>query len=138
MYNEKNVGQAEIIKEGLFYRIHCACKPTDEGIHRITVSDGISVVDLGICVPVGERFVLTTRIPAKRLTGENLSFALVGKNEGEHTVPVDTGAPFAHLDKLENARLEVTNGQKMIVIDPIQDQQGNDQSQEYQNRWEQQ
>ena len=129
LYNDKVVGQAEIAKEGLYYRIHCACTLPNSSIHRITVKDGENVLDLGICVPVDDKFVVNARIPVKYIKGESPEFYLVsGANKG---IPVATGKPFSQLDKLETARLQVTNGQSEIIIDSTLNQQDSDQNPEY-------
>lgn len=130
------VGQAEVIKEGLYYRFSCKCTPPDDGIHRIMVSDGNNTKDLGICVPVGEWFCLVSRVPIKHLSGEILEFSLVPKDRQKLAVPVATDEPFANLDKLESAHLEEADGKTEIIIDPIQDQPDSDQSQEYPHIWE--
>lgn len=132
--NEKIVGTAEVEKEGLYYRIYCECTPPNKEIHRILVSDGQSKQDLGICVPVGSNFTLTTRIPAKYLNGENLHFFLIQQNA--EAIPVETDMEFQDLDKLETACLQITNGQVEVIIDSAQDQPGSDQSQESPHRSE--
>ena len=126
------VGQAEVIKEGLYYRFSCRCTPPDEAIYRVTVSDGVNTRDLGICVPSGEWFCLVCRVPIKHLPGENLTFSLVC-SEMRTTLPVETDMPFPALDKLETAYLSENNSE--IIIDPNQDRQDSDQSQESQHRW---
>lgn len=132
--NDKIVGTAEVEKEGLYYRIQCVCTPPNMEIHRIYVSDGQRKRDLGICVPIGTNFALTTRIPTKYLNGENLRFFLVQQNAG--AIPVETDMEFYDLDKLETARLQVTNGQAEVIIDSAQDQPDSDQSQEFQHKSE--
>lgn len=132
IYNNIVVGSAEIKREGLYNKIHCTCILPDDRIHRITVSDGITVRDLGICVPSGSKFTLTARVPIKCLQSEELSFSLVA--HGRTGMPVSDGAPFDRLDKLEAARLVLTDGQPEIVIDPVPDPQDSGQSQEYPNR----
>lgn len=114
-YDNKVVGQAEIIREGLFYKIHCFCTLPDSGIYRIAVMDGETVLDLGICVPSGDKFVLNTRVPVKKINGDHVEFQLVAGNK--QGIPVATGREFPHLDKLETARLQVANGQWEIMID---------------------
>lgn len=129
------VGQAEVTKEGLYYRFTCKCTPPDDSVHRIFVSDGNNTKDLGICVPTGEWFCLVSRVPVKYLSGENLRFSLVPKEQ--RGVPVKTGGAFSHLDKLETARLQEINGMSEIIIDPVQDPQDSDPSQESPHIWEQ-
>ena len=131
------VGNARVDREGLYYRFTCTCTPPDSGIHRIRVSDGNNTKDLGICVPTGTAFSLVSRVPIKYLPGDKLSFTLVPKEKKEISVPVATGEPFAHLDELEAAHLNVTDSQPEIVIDSVPDQQDSDPSQESPHIWEQ-
>ena len=131
------VGQAEVMKEGLYYRFSCKCTPPDDTVHRIIVSDGNNTKDLGICVPTGEWFCLVSRIPVKYLPGETLQFALVSKNKQETIIPVATNEPFSGLDKLESAYLQESEEATEIVIDPIPNLQDSDPSQESGNKWEQ-
>lgn len=130
------VGSAQIQQEGMYYRICCTCKIPKDGIHRIIVSDGENEVDLGICVPSGEKFMLTSRIPMKRLKGESRTFQLVKQGESrtnaeeKREVPVAAGKPFPNLDELENAYFKNDDGNPVVVINPIQGQPGSDQNQE--------
>ncbi len=114
MLNEEQVGQAHVKREGLYYKITCVCNFSDGKIHRVVVRDGESAVRLGICIPKDDKFYLSTRIPAKHLLGENLYFSIESDCAG---IPVFAGKPFPHLDKLETARLQFTNGQPSILID---------------------
>lgn len=139
MYNilmgARVIGQAEVIKEGLYYRFSCKCTPPDAGMYRIVVSDGCNKKDLGICVPTGERFCLVSRVPVKYLPGENLEFSLVS-NEKRIAVPVKNDMPFPALDKLETAYLQENGENTEIIIDPVQDRQDSGQSQESLHKWE--
>lgn len=134
MMDTKVVGQAEVIKEGLYYRFTCKCTPPNDAVHRILVNDGVHTRDLGICVPTGEWFCLVCRVPVKYLTGEKLVFTLA-PNEKRTAVPVETDTPFPALDKLETAYLQENADSTEIVIDPAQDQRDSDLSQESQNKW---
>lgn len=131
------VGRAEVIKEGLYYRFSCKCTLPDEGVYRITVSDGNNTKDLGICVPTGEWFGLVTRVPVKYLSGDKLEFALVPKDSQVTAIPVVTNEPFEDLDKLESAYLQEKDGKAEIIIDPTLSPQGSDPSQESPHIWEQ-
>ena len=113
------VGKAEVQTEGLYYKFSCYCTLPSSDVFRVTVSDGNTTKDLGICVPTGSRFTLTARIPTKYLKGDRLTFILVPNNSARRGIgiPVMTGRPFEQLDKLEAARLSYTNGQPVIVID---------------------
>lgn len=130
------VGQAQVEIDGLYYIIRCCCRFWNKKINRIRIYDGKKEMSLGICVPEGNQFVLTKRIPKKQLSGENLCFFV--ESEVLSGIPVASGKPFEYLHKLKTARLQNTNGQPMIIIDQFQDQQGSGRNQGYPNKWEQQ
>ena len=123
VFGEKTVGKAVVTKEGLYYKISCLCKPPDKKLYRISVSDGIAEKDLGICVPDGTGFTLRASVPVKHLKGDSLLFTMVPhdrkstESEKQVGVPVQTGGAFHQLDKLQNARLRLINGQTVIVTD---------------------
>lgn len=114
-FNNEPVGKAQVKQEGLYYIIRCQCVVPDKDIYRIVVSDGENDVDLGICVPDGGRFVLTTRVAMKKLSGKHLKFMLSANHTS--SFPVENGETFDGLDKLEAARLQRRNGQLYVVID---------------------
>lgn len=126
------VGSADVKRNGLYYHINCTCKPPSEEIHRVTMHDGSVQKDLGICVPTGNAFTLSARIPVKCFQWNEFTFELVRGTKGEYVISNNT--PFTHLDKLESARLQHTNGQTIILIDSAPDLQDSGQIQEYQNR----
>lgn len=129
LYDQSVVGEAEMVKEGLYYKIKCTCMLPESGIHRIVVNDGETLRDLGVCVPVGDKFVVNVRIPTKYIKGKNLKFYLVSdKNKG---IVVATGMPFSQLDNLESARLQIANGQTEIIIDSVPDPQDSDPNPEH-------
>ena len=136
LWQGRPVGTAEYKKEGLYYRFFCACTPPDKAVYRVVLTDGQICRDLGICVPQGDKFVLTARVPCKQVNAEALSFELTDKRQESLVVPVNTGEPFEHLEKIETARLQVTNGQTELLIAEVQDPQDNDPSQEFQHIWE--
>ena len=113
--NGEQVGQAQVEREGLYYKITCICSFPDNEIHKIFVGDGESVVKLGVCVPNGNQFTLSTRVPIKYLPGDDLYFTIASNCPSD--IPISSGKPFAYLDKLETARLQITNGQPSIIID---------------------
>ena len=126
--NKEFVGSAQVEKEGLYYKFLCTCLPPNEEIHRITVSDGETVRDLGICVPGDGKFILTARVPIKYLKGDKLTFTLTSQKGMDNSI--DIGEAFTQLEELEAARLQITNGQPEIVIDAAQAPQERGQSQE--------
>ncbi len=133
-YLDKCVGTAKVKKEGLYYLFTCTCTLPFEGKFRVKVSDGENERDLGICYPTGNGFSLQSRVPAKYINGDSLRFSLISNEDSDYIVR--SGKPFAHLDEIEAARLEITNGQAKIIIDSAPNQWDSDQSQECLNKSE--
>ena len=109
------IGTAEIIEEGLYYRFCCKCTTKLVGINRIMVINRSNRVDLGICVPEKNYFVLNTRIPRKHFKDKSFSFELISDDDYIFN-NVYTGMMFDKLDKLEAAHLEIVSGQPQIII----------------------
>ena len=128
MLDQNIVGRAEVQKDGLFLVFKCECSLTNRGIYRISVSDGNVNINLGVCVPQGDRFVALKRIAAKRIKGAQLSFSLISNKEAcaENLIPIANDTQFAYIEKLEAARLQIANGQPTILIDSAPNQQDND------------
>ena len=133
LMDTKVVGSAELTKEGLYYRFFCTCKLPDDGIYRVTVSDGNHTKDLGICVPSG----MVTRIQQKYLQGEKLSFSLIPDKADENRIVVNTDTPFEKLDMLDSSHLRIADGRVEIMIYPTPSLQDSDPNQEPLHKWEQ-
>lgn len=126
------VGSADVKRKGLYYHITCTCKPPSKDIHRIIMYSGSVQKDLGICVPSGNAFALSVRIPVKCFQEDKFTFELVRGTKGEYEI--FDNMPFPHLDKLEAARLQYTNGQPRLIIDSAPIPQDSGQIPEHQNR----
>lgn len=126
IFDGNPVGSAEIRKEGMFYRITCRYHLPYKSVFRVLLNSSNHKFDLGVCVPDGNGFSCVTRIACNQLKGDNFSFSL---NDGAKKggIPVAAGKPFVQLEKLNTARLCITNGQPELMIDPIQGQQDSDQ-----------
>ena len=69
-------------------------------------------------MPVGDVFGLTKKLPVKKLGAGAFQFRALPKHqksEGKF-VPVYPEEPFAYITRLQNAFLEVRNGQVGVVI----------------------
>lgn len=111
----KCVGQAEVSREGLYYRIICHCQLPEHSLCKIQITCEAQTETLGTLVPEGEKFVLCKKVPTKQFPGRILSFHAIEKGE-ERFVPVFDGKPFPYVSKLNTARLERRNGQLGIVL----------------------
>ena len=111
---DKVVGEAQVRREGLYYRIRCRCKLVEESLCRIKVDS----VSLGVLIPDGDFFCLDTKLPVKRFENQNANFliqpnrpVLAGK-----FIPIKPEEPFSYIERLKNAYLARQDGQLGIVI----------------------
>ena len=124
--DDKIVGSAEAERKGLYYQFTCTCKPPDNGIYRVWVSDGSEDIDLGICVPEGTAYTLRKQIPAKMLHGKEFHFTLLPKDRKTTYEPKEGKASFRDLELLEYAKLTEEDGQQTIVIEQAPSQPDSD------------
>ena len=108
------VGQAEVTREGLYYRFRCRCQLEDHSVWRVCVGD----FSLGILVPEGDAFVLNTKLPLKRFGTGNADFTILTNRpvlKGKF-IPIKPEEPFAYIARLKNAYLVRQEGQIGVMI----------------------
>lgn len=98
---DKSFGSAQVFREGLYFRVSIRCP----GSVRVFLQGDKSVLDLGICVPMEERFGIETRVPVKWV-GEKV---LTIRTE-EAFYPVSADKPFLHLQQLRSSVFTVRDG----------------------------
>ena len=104
---ETMCGKVQVQKEGLYYRFFCRCKPAGEQVCKLRVQFPNSEVNLGVLIPEGDGFGLSTRIPAKRFQGIPVRFVLTPVHdipEGKF-IPITPEEPFAYIERLKEAYL---------------------------------
>ena len=106
-------------------------------IYKITNNSGawVELSSLGagitsICVPDKEKSKCFCRLPCRLFQSQDFCFNLTD-DCGCLTVPVIPGKDFLYLDKLKTARLQITNGQYQIMINPNRDLPDSDRNQGY-------
>lgn len=115
--NGNSVGQAEVIREGLYYRFRCRCDLSGD-VCKLMVTCGNHQENLGVLVPGKGGFALETKLPIKRFSGEKPEFIVV-PNRAVLTgkfVPIYPEEPFAYIEKLKNAYFIRRNGQAGVII----------------------
>lgn len=114
--NGKAVGEAAVEKEGLYYRIECACDLTKDTIYRIVAVTVAGEISLGICEPRDEKLYLETKISARRLGDGIPKFLAVPKNENIYEFyEVVPERPFEDISIIRNCRLESIDGRVHLV-----------------------
>ena len=127
----KIIGSAYVEHRGLYWHIACVCKPQIPGRYHIYIDTKDQSLDLGLCVPKDENFVLRTSIPAKSIPHGELCFLLKKKNNASNLIPLREHNPFTSLSKLKTARLLRQNGQFFLSLSADPDRQGSDQNPEF-------
>lgn len=119
----KTVGQAVMVRQGLYWYFDCRCSLSGEVVFRVTVSCGGKTENLGIPVPKGQDFALRTKLPVKRLGQGTPIFQLEPKHAAlpENWIPVRADEPFAYLTRLQDAFLQMREGKTGIVFHARED-----------------
>lgn len=118
-FGESTVGRVQMLRQGLYYQIHCRCRLTGNVICRLYASVGDQRENLGVLVPMDGGFGLDTRIPVKRLGEGELRFDAGPKHEkpsGGRFVPIYPEEPFAYLERLKDAYLARQDGQLGVML----------------------
>lgn len=115
------VGTAQVEQQGLYYLFRCKCNISGAVMCRVMVACNGHHENLGVLVPMGDGFGLITKLAMKRLGKGHFQFRVMPKHQmcERKFVPVYPEEPFAYLTRLENAFLEVRNGQVGVVIEDV-------------------
>lgn len=115
--NGKVVGQAQVRKEGLYYRFQCQCRLSGD-VCKLEVACGENRANLGVLIPTGDGFGLETKLPVKRIGEGIMEFFIIPNRVvlAGKFVPIYPEEPFAYIEKLKKAHLARQNGQLGIII----------------------
>ncbi|MBO5868879.1 MAG: hypothetical protein J6Q54_08230, partial [Oscillospiraceae bacterium] len=116
LYNGVNIGEVEVYREGLYYRIKTRFKISQNGYYQLCVWGDSGVRKLGLCVPYGEIFGTEVTIPSNRILGEIHYFFLEHKG-GICYHPVFEDRPFRYLKSLEKAFLIFCEGSWQLATE---------------------
>ena len=114
----EEIGKVSVQRQGLYYSIRCRCMLTGAVRYKLIASGGEGTVDLGLCVPIGDRFGVDTKIPIKRLGEGTLNFRLQPKHkhmQGKF-FPVLPEEPFHYIRQLQTAHLARQDGAVGVII----------------------
>ena len=119
-YRGATVGSAQLTAEGLYYCIHGKVRLPDGDIYRLFASNRNRCICLGICVPDGDLFVITKRIPIKQFANYSaFSFYIDTREEirERRLYSVSPDKPFEKLKDLQAAHFEMQDGAGHIAFD---------------------
>ena len=111
-------GKVSVSRQGLYFRFCCRCILDNADIYRLWLTNSNFQISLGILVPSEEAFVLTTKLPAKQLPGEEWIF-YVETNAPvsiDRFIPIRPEEPFAYIARLKESFLAYRDDQQGIYI----------------------
>ena len=128
-FGDQAIGEATVNKQGLFYNIQCLCKLSGSVPFRVMVK-GDREVDLGLCVPIGDRFGLKASIPINKVGNSQLHFWIRPKHNHRirDCATVSPDEPFQYLSKLKDAYLVSRNELAFKETEKSPNQPDNDQN----------
>lgn len=109
------IGSAEIVRVGLYYNIKIFCKPPASGIYRSFVVSAGKKVYLGICIPIGDGYEISKRLPVKHLNDSDMIFIITSANERSTFLPIESNQPFVHPRMLKKAHFVKIEGIPGVV-----------------------
>ena len=112
---DKIAGQVMVSREGLYYRFLCTVKIPKESHYHVMAQADSGIIDLGLCVPQGDLFVLSTKMPVKRFDKREYRYVLSEKTV-KQVIPVFVDKPFVCLNKLTEGYFAKENHIPVIVI----------------------
>ena len=112
------IGQANVTRQGLYYHFACKCDLSGDVLYRVSVSCHGHHENLGILIPAGSGFGLSTKVSVRRLGEGRLQFRALPKHQKCERVfvPVYPDEPFSYITRLQNAFLEVRDGQAGVLL----------------------
>ncbi len=112
------IGKANVERQGLYYHFSCRCRLSGAVIYRVMVTcDGHSE-NLGVLMPMGDVFGLEKKLAVSRLGVGVFRFQAMPKHQQSigQFVPIRPEEPFAYITRLQDAFLEIREGQVGVVI----------------------
>lgn len=118
LLNDRPVGSVSVKEEGLYICFDCVCSLPDAQIYKLVAQCANGTVEIGVCVPLGESFGISRKIPHKHLGDGAMRFFVIPnrKDSGESAVYIDPQKPCSCLHMLYNARLKVCECGYYIVL----------------------
>ena len=115
--NNITVGQAKVMREGLYYHIVCQCKFSRPDFYKILININDQHIDLGLCVPENSGFVINTRIPCHKIEQGRWRFVAQSRATTGHLAVLDN-MPLPDFALLPYAKLvEINNTKYMEFTD---------------------
>lgn len=115
---DRQIGNIQICKVGLFYQISCKCSLPDDRIYKLYAQSAAGMQYLGIPVPEKGAYTVRTKISAGKLELRDIRFFVLPKDENaaQRLLRVRPDEPFEHLDCLESAVCVLQDGNVYLTV----------------------
>lgn len=117
IFDDREVGRAEMEKQGMFFVVRCFCNLKCSRSSRIYIDDGTKKMDLGLCIPIKNGIGLTTRIQVNHIDIDHISFFLTEEHVDEKMFLLKEGIDFEKMDALDACRFKRIGKNAYIIID---------------------
>lgn len=121
-YQDREVGNVQIVREGLYYKVSCVCQREEEQLYVLYAADDSNFVRLGILVPEGDTIRLTKKFSRKCFPGKINGMFLVANDHTDVNVctPLIEGKPISQVENILNMKLRMTaNGAELVTCGQI-------------------
>lgn len=114
----KIVGQASITVDGLYAQIRCHCYLPEGKIYAVFTSDNDGENLLGTCLPAERCWLLTTKVPKKRIMKDNVRLFVAEKyaDTSFEDIPLILGEPINAIEELDRCAFRLKNGAAYFLI----------------------
>ncbi len=116
--NGISAGQAQVVRQALYYRIDCRCELATDEIFRVAMCWKDGWENLGVLVPEKGAFCLRKKIAANKWGREVPVFRIyrAGENPMDEFVPLDPDVPVDCMLRLKDARFARRDGRPGLLF----------------------
>ena len=119
-FNDAIVGQVQLEKKGMYYRIYCRCEHVSDGEYTLVCAHDNQTIPLGTYVTAN---IMVTRAPIKNVAGGRFQLLDKDNNESQLRYFNETESVYEILQNLPNLRLVINQQGRagVLIIHPEQD-----------------
>ena len=119
-FNDAIVGQVQLEKQGMYYRIYCRCEHVSDGEYTLVCAHDNQTIPLGTYVTTN---IMVTRALIKNVVGGRFQLLDKDNNESQLRYFNKTESVYEILQNLPNLRLVINQEGRagVLIIHPEQD-----------------
>ena len=102
IFNGQSVGETELYRDGLYWKIRCVCRLEQGPMYRLTAQTDTGNLDLGTLIVIQNEYILDTRISAKK-ADKFVAFHVCIPGDEKVFTPLYSDRAFEKFEVLERA-----------------------------------